>query len=221
MRLTVAPSASKTSAAPVADALARRRAAAAVRSPADELSSVVRDSSRVTDVAEQAVQFFGALAKGQELDPKSLEVEMRAVLDLLDDLDRGVGSTMRFGLRRRPRRSLPSRSGGWTLCTRSTMRCTRRNKVATPAARRGCFTNWAALRSLPTRCTLRWICSSRLGIHESVSLTRRRFASPSITWFSRSSAYGWSSATAFSGGAPSCSGGQHFSWVAGSGSPLR
>ena len=88
MRLTLAPSSERTPVGPVEDALARRPPAVPAQTPAAKPSEFVDDASRVTDVAKQAVQLFGALAKGQELDASSLEVEIHTLLELLDHLDR-------------------------------------------------------------------------------------------------------------------------------------
>jgi hypothetical protein len=87
LRLTLAPPNTQTAAGPVAEALARRQATEVPRTPAAEVSGFVTDASRVTDVAEHAVRLFGALASGQIVDPKSLEVQVDAVVELLERLN--------------------------------------------------------------------------------------------------------------------------------------
>ena len=143
MRLTLAPSSERTPVGPVEDALARRPPAVPAQTPAAKPSEFVDDASRVTDVAKQAVQLFGALAKGQELDASSLEVEIIRYSSCLTSWIGKAGSMRRSAWHKQPALYSRSHSAGPNSCIRSTSHFTQHNRRPTHPPKRGQFMSWA------------------------------------------------------------------------------
>jgi hypothetical protein len=76
--------------APEPDALAEalRRPPPKLRAAADSVSTAVAKAEEVTAGVERANDLVTALAKGLTLDPKALERQVNALLDVLDRADR-------------------------------------------------------------------------------------------------------------------------------------